>query len=266
MLLEREPLVAAAMIAAEATQEERGFRQRDVRFFLELFSNWLGATTGSATLGVHNAQMKRALDLYTAVGWAKRTARNPPRYRLTPDGLLELLQRLVKRRNLSRLDEFFLVFHFLDTYGDRLRRLLATSRSAKLGSGFDAVVADLLDARRLVAREREMVAREVERLTIRMEEAQQTVVLAKRLLREKGALADVVNEVELRFPYDLNSQKPLSEALAGLPVTWQRMELEAVPAQRARTLWSPTRSLLQSYDQVLRTLVPEKPRSGSTRP
>jgi len=54
---ENEPLVTAAVIAAEATGGHEVFRQRDVRFFIELFSNWLEPTTGEHALALHNTQV-----------------------------------------------------------------------------------------------------------------------------------------------------------------------------------------------------------------
>jgi hypothetical protein len=253
VFLEREPLVAAAVIAAQATLGHAGFRQRDVRFFLELFSNWLESTTFSWTIGVHNTQVQRALELHADAGWAKRVGRRPPRYRLTPEGLLELLRRLVQRKNLTRLDEFFLVFHILDAYGGRLRGLV--EQSGILASRALALdVDELLDEKKLVARERALVLREIERLSVRVDESCQMGKLTRALLAEGKALPDVIAEVQKRYPYELNSQKPLDELLAELPAPWRRAELEGAAEKRAAGLWAPTRELLQAYDRILSKL------------
>jgi len=254
VLLENEPLVAAAVIAAQATLESSGFRQRDVRFFLDLFSNWLQSTTGSWTLGVHNTQIQRTLELQVAAGWATGIGRKPPRYRLTPEGLIELLQRLVRRKSLTRLDEFFLVFHIIDAYGPRLQALAAKhGMFASRTLAFD--VGELLDPAKLVLRERAAVARELERLSLRVEESRQTAALARRLLKEKASLSDVVSAVERRFPYELNSQKRLTDLLQDLPAPWRRAELEEIAERRASGLWGPTRELLIAYDRILSELL-----------
>jgi hypothetical protein len=263
-LLENEPLVAAAVIAAQATLESSGFRQRDVRFFLELFSNWLQSTTGSWTLGLHNTQVQRALDLHATAGWATRIGKKPPRYRLTPEGLVELLRRLVHRRNLTRLDEFFLVFHIIDAYGPRLRALVI--RRGMLASRTLALdVDELLDPGKLVLRERSTVARELERLALRVDEARQTSELTRKLFKDKASLADVVAAVQKRFPYELNSQKPLAELLEDLPAPWRRSELEEIAEQRASGLWGPTRELLVAYDRILADLT-RRPEPHPTMP
>src|SRR6185312_15360282 len=124
---ERNSIVTAAVIAAQATSPD-AFRQRDVRFFIELFSNWLEPTTGEHTLAIHNTQVQRHLEGIVRARFAVRAGRTPPRFRLTPEGLIELMRRLVLRTNLMRLDEFFLVFHFLDAYGPRLRAMASQSR------------------------------------------------------------------------------------------------------------------------------------------
>jgi hypothetical protein len=262
-MLEREPLLAAAIIAAQATLGGSGFRQRDVRFFLELFSNWLESTTKEWTLSVHNAQVQRTLELHAEIGWAKRVARRPPRYRLTSDGLIELLRRMVQRKNLTRLDEFFLVFHVLDAYGPRLRGLVEQS-GALAGQSLVLDVDELLDADRFVARERASVAREVERLELRIVESRQTSELSRALLREGKTMAEVMSHVQERFPYELNSQKPLTELLEQLPAPWRRVELEEAALARATGLWEPTRELLLAYDRILAELECRRVPSGTS--
>lgn len=62
-----------------------------------------------------------------------------------------------------RLDEFFLVFHFVDAYGPRLRAMAA--QGGALASKLLLIDLDeLLDPARLIRRERERVARETQRL------------------------------------------------------------------------------------------------------
>ena len=253
ILVEQEPLVAAAVIAAQATFDAGGFRQRDVRFFLELFSNWMQSSTGTWALALHNTQVQRTLDLYTAAGWAARIGKKPPRYRLTAEGFVELLRRLVQRKNLTRLDEFFLVHHIIDAYGRRLRALV-DRRGPYASRALALDVDELLDADGLVRRERAAVGRELERLALRIDEARQTSLLTRRLLKDKVPIGEIVGAVEARYPYELNSRKPLTELLGSLPVPWRRDELETMAERRGAGLWGPTRELLAAYDRILEGL------------
>ena len=245
-------LVTAAVIAAQTTGGD-GFRQRDVRFFIELFSNWLEATTSAHTLAIHNTQVQRHLNELARTRIAQRVGRTPPRFRLTPDGLTELLRRLVMRSDLMRFDEFFLVYHFLDAYGARLRAMV--TRGGSLASRLIAVDLDrLVDPARLVTAERERVARQLARLSVRRDESRKTSELARASLARGVPLPAVIREVEKRYPYELNSQKPLTELLSAFPESWQREELEQTSRRRGETLWEPLRAVLVQYDAVLARL------------
>jgi hypothetical protein len=253
----RTPVVTAAVIAAQATLID-GFRQRDVRFFIELFSNWLEQTTGDHTLAIHNTQVQRHLDGLASARFATRVGRAPPRFRLTPEGLVELLHRLVNRADLMRLDEFFLVFHFVDAYGPRLRSM--ATHGGALASRLLAVDLDeLVDPSRLLSRERERVARELSRLGVRCDESRKTGELARTLAARGESLANIVSGVEKQFPYELNSQKPLTELLTALPEPWRKEELMDIAERRANRFWEPLRALLAHYDAVLADLQANTP-------
>ena len=250
LFAENEAVVAAAVVASQATLGNDGFRQRDVRFYIGLFSNWLEATTGAWQLDLHNAQVQRYLELLVKAGWAKRPGRKPPRYCLTPEGLVQLLQRIGQRKNLKRFDEFFFVLHVFHAYGDRLRGLVRQAgpfNSKSLSVDLD----ELLDFRRLIARERELVKRESLRLTLRIQESRATSELTRSLLSRGHTLDEVVAAVEQQFPYEMNSQKSLGELFEQLPAPFRRVELESIAELRATTLWEPTLALFQSYLAIL---------------
>ena len=252
LLEEREVLVTAALLAAQATHGHEGFRQRDVRFFVELFSNWM-AVGSSAGVAVHNTQVLRCVESLAAVSWLRRKARTPPRWSLTAEGLLGLLQRLLHRQQLLRMDEFFLVYHFLDAYGARLHAVAAEGgvlASRALLFDLDA----LIHPQALVARERARVADELRRLQVRVAEAHQSAALARSGFSAGQRVDEVVADVERRFPYELNNQKPLGELLGALPENWRREELTVTTARRATVLWENMRRLLLAYDGLLSDL------------
>ena len=263
---ENEAVVAAAVVAAQATLGVDGFRQRDVRFYISVFSNWLEATTGTWTLDLHNAQVQRYLELLVKTGWAKRPGRKPPRYCLTPEGLVRLLERIGQRKNLKRFDEFFFILHVFHAYGDRLRGLVEQAgpfNSKSLSVDLD----ELLDFRRLIARERELVKRESLRLTLRIQESRATSQLTRTMLAQGRTLEEAVQAVERQFPYEMNSQKPLGELFAQLPAPFRRVELETIAELRATSLWEPTLALLQSYLLILDGLAaPTTPTVPPARP
>jgi hypothetical protein len=95
----------------------------------------------------------------------------------------------------------------------------------------------------------------VQRLAVRSEESHLTSELAKKLLSGGSPLEEVVAEIEKRYPYELNSQKPLSELLDALPLPWRREELAEIAELRSVRFWEPLRQLLLQYDAILAKLV-----------
>ena len=86
----------AAAIAAHARFSSRGFRQKDLRFLLELFWNWVESAMVGPSIAIQNVQIARYLDTLAQEGFAKRLAGGKsPRYRLTRVGLLECLGQIV---------------------------------------------------------------------------------------------------------------------------------------------------------------------------
>ena len=51
--------VATAVVAAHANVSKGGFRQRDVKFWIELFSNWVESALPAEVLEVQNNQILR---------------------------------------------------------------------------------------------------------------------------------------------------------------------------------------------------------------
>ena len=109
-----EFLVAAAVIAAHANSRAQGFRQREVRFLIELFSNWVSASLEGEVLELKNTQILRYLEGLSSEAFARRSVRQRfPVYRLTRLGLIELLSRLVNPPAAIPPAQFFFVFYFL---------------------------------------------------------------------------------------------------------------------------------------------------------
>ena len=262
LIEQHEPLFLAAVLAAEASAEDAGFRQRDVRFFAELFENWLDTRGGEQRAAIHNTQIQRQLEALNGVGWARSTGRKPPRFRLTRLGIGDLLRRLAQRTSFARLEEFFFVFHFLDAYGPHLREMAA--RGARRSPALTREIDQLVDPRQLVARERERTREQLTRLEQRIDDARQTSELARALFARRMPLSEVIAGVEARFPYELNSQKPLRELLGSFPEPWRAPELVEVSRQRAEQLWGAQRALLRAYDQLLLELVTARARGSSS--
>lgn len=257
-LSQHEPFLSAALMAAQATAADQGFRQRDVRFFVELFANWLSPAPSEPVLVVHNTQILRRLVALQALGWVKRVGRTPPRFQLRPEGLLGLLRRVSAADDARGMDGFFFVHHFLDAYGEKLRSL--SQRERYTSAQLSAELTELTSPERLVQRERARVERAAARLLARVEDARSISQLARAELQKRVPLPQIVAQVEARFPYELNHQRPLRELLDAMPEPWRRQELTDTAERRASSLWLAQRTLLLAYDQVLKSLSPSSAR------
>ena len=64
----------------------------------------------------------------------------------------------------------------------------------------------------------------------------------------------VVLELEKKYPYELNSQKPLSELFSDIPADIAQWELMHGNAKRVSEMWEPSKLLLKTYLEGLKAL------------
>jgi hypothetical protein len=242
-----EPFVSAATLAAHATFLAGGFRQRDVRFYADLFSNWTEFSFPESTLEIKNAQIARYLQDLIDEGFARRVGvRSPPRYRLTRGGLLYALTRVANRSYLHAPDHFFFLYFFLKGYGERIE-LLVRQEGKEYPPAIRVEVEAMLDTTALLNRERHGVRQALRRVEEREGHARSSSELARVGLAGGRTLEDVVDELQRKHPYDLNSVKPLSELIRQIPNDQRGWELVSGNVRRADLIFGPTRRRLEEY-------------------
>lgn len=237
------PLFHAAAIAAHARFTQKGFRQKDLRFLIELFSNWVEATLEGPSLDVENTQIARYLASLIGQGWAQQTDGKPPRYRLTRDGLMENLSRLVERTHWWPIEEFFFVHYFLDSYRDRIDALITHAGPLYTGP-MKLAIGQLLDVRRLVEREEALLAMEIAKLDLRIADSRKTSLIVTTGTAKGRQPAELLQEIQEQVPYQLNNQKPLTELFRETPDENWIWEMEVGSQQRAAKIWIPLKDLL----------------------
>lgn len=254
-LFKREELfVSSAVIAAHAQNVDEGFRQRDVRFFIELFSNWVESVLDDLTLTLSNTQVSRYINELVDEGFSRQISRKKqPKYRLTRIGLIELLSRLVEKDYVRQPEYFFFLYYFIANYGPRLKALIE-SEGRKFPPAMRIEVETMLDVDALVGNQLANAERELKKLDERIRDASQASKLAAELLSKGLDNRVVQQEVERKYPYELNSQKPLTELLSSLSEEHSRWELEVGSLRRVEHIWLPARTQLLSYIQVLKRL------------
>jgi hypothetical protein len=248
-----EIFIASATIAAHASFIEDGFRLRDLRFFTELFLNWTEDADVSYS-ALQNTQLARFTSQLVNEGFAKRgTRKEITTFRLTRLGLLELLTRITSLSQHLRPSITLFRICFLKSYKHRLEALVARE-GAHFPHSLKLELATLLDIEALVEQEIKRVEKALQRVEKRIEDAVQTSSLTKNRLATHTPFAQVVEEVESRFPYELNTAKPLRELIASIAPDQRRWELEEGNITRTRTLWEPQRALLRELLNQLKRI------------
>lgn len=252
LLARYEVFVAAGVIAAHISARESGFRQRDVRFLIELFMDW--AEGSLPALALKNTQILRYLETLVQEGYAKLiTRKGAPKYTLTRLGLLELLTRLVSGPREPHPQHFFLVYYFLANYQAPLIEVVR-GKTQQFPPALRMEIESLLDPRQLLVTEIARTERDLMKLRERIHTSSRASELATKLYRAGSPDSAVVSELERRYPYNLNSQKPLRELIGALPADLGRWEVEIGNARRVDQMWNPAKKLLESYLEALKSL------------
>lgn len=243
--------INAALISAHANHGEHGFRQKDVKFYIELLTNWMESSFKGPGLMVVNVQIQRLLDGMSEKGIVKKSLKDSrPIYKFTSIGLLEVTSQLVDVTKLNSLNDFFFLYHFVSLYSQKIEEILSGQRQ-NLPKSYQLEIKHLLNPQNLVERQRQLIEYEISKLKDRIDEAYKMTALAKSLLEKGKGISDAVSEVEKAYPYQLNNQRKMSEVFKILPPDVQLIEISEAPAYRAKTLWTP---LLEQYESFLGSL------------
>ncbi len=253
--------VSAATLAAHASSDDSGFRQRDVRFFAELFLNW-AEDIGGASQALQNTQVLRHLEGLVKEGYSRKVrGKSAPTYRLTRLGLLEEASRLTRIRESTSASQFLFVVSFLRSYGERIERLVERE-GKQFPLSLKLELKALLDTEALLSGELQRVIRAISRLERRIADSEETSALCRRRAAAGVPFGQVVEEVEERYPYELNTQRPLSELISGIAPDQRRWELEEGTLVRSRNIWVPQLALLKEYRLQLQGLIKPGPKSS----
>lgn len=244
-----------AAVAAHAKLKGEGFRQKDVRFLLELFSNWIHHPLRRSTLPpLHNTQIQRYLDELLQAGRARRLARkNVPLYRLTRTGVLELLETIRGEAISCSPEAFFFIVYFLRSY----RELVLGSvedLGASAAHAYRTELEAMLDSKSLVKARKKTVDDEITYWRLRIEETDKAASYAKDLVKDGKGIGEIAKLVEARFPYELNFQKPLAELLEEVAPDLQIWELTTGNVERSRSIWRSRIALLEAEQGTLGSL------------
>lgn len=254
-VFDRFALVAAtAAVAAHANARAEGFRQKDVRFLMELFCNWIESFSRSEMVLIQNTQVLRYLKELERDGFVRliRSARRPL-YRLSRTGLIELISRAVSSTGTENPAQFFFLYYFISNYRQKIFDLVK-AEGRQFPYALELELEGLLDCKGLLDREIKNAERKLREMDLRVSDGQKAAQLTAELIAKKVPYAEIVKRWEKLYPYGLNSHKPLSELFSEISPDIANWEIETGNIRRVENMWKPIRALHSRYLETLKQL------------
>jgi hypothetical protein len=251
-MLARTPFfLIPAALAAQAQTGMAGFRQRDVRFFSDLFSNWVQFGGIGVTQAIHNTQVLRFMLALSEDHQAKEIVRGKsPKYRLTRAGVFNLISFLVNRSYLSSRPECLLTCYFIKSYSRQLKSMVAAS-SQEFSRAHKIEIEALLDLSKFIERQISLINNEVVRLNERIEAANEIDRDYQQMARAGAKLDAIAKYIGENHPYELNSNRNFSQLLASLPDDVLQWEVSQGFQLRARLIFTPLKEELIRFKESL---------------
>lgn len=243
-------LFYAAIIATWLNREEKGFRQKDVRFYIDLLLDWMENSPFSKGVVIQNTQMMRFLNHLVEKQWLTKKQQSPPLYFFNNKFLMELLRETLSISENDPYEIFFLQFHLSSVYRESLSEMLFI-RGVELTRGQKIDLEHLLDKKILLRNQKERIEMEIKKLSMRQKEISKMISFAKEELKLNPDPIAAVKKIETKYPYQLQYQKSMSKAFSEIHPKLRVLELTVHSEKRMDTLWAPMESYLRSYLKVL---------------
>lgn len=244
---------SSSLIALHAQQPQASFRQRDIRFYMELFINWAEYAGSFRQIRLHNTQISRVTKQFSDKGHLKQK-HSTQEYELTAIGLAECLRNIFLEDISNRYQYLFFKIYFLSNYAPRIRDLMATDRRS-IPLGLKIEIEPLLDTGQLIRDALSQANKDKNHLEQRIQDAEKMPELVRKLLKNNTKWNDIVLAVEKVYPYELNSMKSLSELCSTLSEETVRWELTEGSIHRSTEMWRPQLRMLCNYISELNRLI-----------
>lgn len=244
----------ASVLAAHSSCMLDGFRQREVRFYMDLFSNWVFVKINSEPFPLHNTQIMRSLENMVRLGLVKKLGRkNPPRYKLTRAGLINTVNDVVSLPLHDSYSEFFFVYQFIVNYKSRIIDLLKQdSRHFSKSNAID--IEYIMDEKKYLQKQIDLVNHEILHVKERVSESEKATALFLKMKFNGVDSAKIFKTIETKYPYELNSRKRLSQLLPEIPESLREWELTGANQNRVNLFWKPKLQHLESFAHLLKGL------------
>lgn len=256
--LDFDTLFSAGLLSAHAVSQEEGFRQRDLKFFIELFANWIETSFSLTSLAIQNTQVSRYLVRCEKEGIvARKKKRALPLYVLTRNGVVELLRRCVLTDHSSNPNHIFFIVTFIRGYKGRILDLL--NSNMQFSKALEDEMKELLDTKALLKRQISCLDRSIQRLQSRVDDGSNIALIVEEELGRGASESHIISRVQKEYPYELNNQRPLSELLSALPSELRYWELLRGSKLRSDQIFLPLLSVSLEVKKQLQRLMTFEP-------
>ncbi|MEA9355788.1 hypothetical protein SHI21_06235 [Bacteriovorax sp. PP10] len=246
-------LFYSAIIATWLNREEKGFRQKDVRFYLDLILDWMESAPFAKNVVIQNTQMMRFLEQLVEKQWLTKKNQNPPVYFFNNKHFMELIRETLSTSENDPYEVFFLQFHLASVYRESLSEMLFI-RGVELSRGQKIDIEHLLNEKFLLRNQIERIELEIKKISLRQNEISKMINFSKEELSKNSDAIEVAKKLETKYPYQLQYQKSMSKAFLEIHPKLRSLELTLHSEKRMMTLWSPMENYLRAYLSTLESM------------
>ncbi len=246
-------LIAPAILGAHASAPDGiGFRQRDVKWLVECFANWIESSFED--FEIKNTQIQRYLNNLIKDGYARSYLRkSKPRYFLTPIGLVELLHRAIGDGYFPQIEHFYFLYTFLVNYKPRIEYAVKAEKK-RFPYTLQLELQELFNYSALLDRQIYHVEQELKKINKRIEDQIGASKLTSKIIKTESSYKKIVKEVENEYPYIIYTKKPLRQTLSETTQKHGLWELTIGGMNRTKYMWGFTKLNLENQLKDLKTL------------
>lgn len=253
-MIARTALMEVSTLAAYGVSRSGQFRQRDIRYFIDLFSNWIDPTGQNDLLvSIQNTQIARFVEALIADGKAQQVVSSKQkRYVLVIDGLPALVRQVQGRNYIySPSVTFFLYLFFTDYFAPYVQGRLQSGPKR-----YHTILKRLYD----VASPGLFIETQLFHIDARLREFERVFLIQRDtdalLAESEGTVpaGELLEDTESAGAFFLHSEKPLKKLLSR--GGYDRIEWEATEGRhhRLQLLWQSELSRLQLFRKQLQEI------------
>ena len=249
--------MAPAILGAHANAPEGlGFRQRDVKWLLECFFNWVESSFTDVEF--KNTQIQRYLNNLVQNGYARKSIRkSKPRYFLAPLGLVELMHRALGNGYFPQIEHFYFLYTFLVNYKPRIEYAVRNEKK-RFPYALRLEIQELFNYSALLDRQIYHTELELKKINRKIEDQLAASKLTNKIIKTGSSYKEIIKNVENEYPYIIYTKKPLRQTLSETTQKYGIWELTTGGMNRTKYMWGYTKLNLENQLRDLKKLKTEK--------